>query len=156
MKRPLPMLLAALLLVLAAPVARAIDADEMFADPAKEARARDIGRQLRCLVCQNQSIFDSNADLARDLRMVVRERIDAGDDDEAIITFISRRFGDFVLLNPPVKRITYVLWGAPVAFLMLAGLLGGAYLHRRRPVGEEPLSAADRAAARRLLEVGEP
>jgi len=148
--------LTALLLVLTPPaVGWAIDADEMFADPAKEARAREIGKQLRCLVCQNQSIFDSNADLARDLRMVVRERIDVGDDDSAIIAFVSQRYGDFVLLNPPVKTTTYVLWAAPLIFLLGALGLGTVYLRRRRPVTDDALSEADRAAARRLLEGGD-
>jgi cytochrome c-type biogenesis protein CcmH len=155
--RQLMILLAATLLALTPPAAvRAIDPDEMFADPAMEERAREVGKQLRCLVCQNQSIFDSNAGLAHDLRMVVRERIEAGDDDAAILSFVSDRFGDYVLLNPPVKQTTYLLWAAPVALLLAAFLLGAGYLHRRRPVADAPLSEAEQAAARRLLEGGEP
>lgn len=156
MKR-ITILLAVLILVLvpAAPV-NAIGPDEMFADPAKEARAREVGKQLRCLVCQNQSIFDSNAGLARDLRMVVRERIEAGDDDEQIVTFVAERFGDYVLLKPPVKQTTFVLWAAPVVFLLAALGLGTAYLRRRRrPIVDEALDEADLAEAKRLLKGGD-
>lgn len=149
-------LIAALFLSLASPApVHAIDPDEMFADPAKEARARDVGKQLRCLVCQNQSIFDSNAGLARDLRMVVRERIDAGDDDGQIVTYVAERFGDYVLLNPPVKESTYVLWIAPAVFLLCALGLGAIYLHRRQPITDEALSEAELADAKRLLRGGD-
>jgi len=150
MRHSSPFLIVLLLALAPAPVV-ALDAAEMFADPAKEARTREIGQQLRCLVCQNQSIFDSNAGLARDLRMVVRERIEAGDDDTAILEFIAGRYGDYVLLKPPVKRETYALWAAPAAFLLASLGLGAAYLRRRRPVADS-LSEADRAEARRLLQ----
>src|SRR5690606_38216184 len=103
-------LLAALLLglCLLAPAAQgATSPDEILADPALEERARDLSRQLRCLVCQNQSIDDSDAELARDLRQIVRERLVAGDSDEEIIAFLTARYGDFVLLKPPVKPATW-------------------------------------------------
>ena len=147
---------AALLLTLAlfASPALAIDGDEMFADPAKEDRALAIGKQLRCLVCQNQSIFDSNAGLARDLRMVVRERIEAGDSNRQALDFIVTRYGDYVLLRPPVKPSTYILWSAPLA-LLAAALLGLAISsrRRRRPAA---LDASERARARHLLEEPSP
>ena len=113
----------ALLLVLAALPARpAVAPDEILADPALEARARGITKQLRCLVCQNQSIDDSNAPLARDLRLLVRERLKAGDNDNAALAFVVARYGDFVLLRPPVKATTWLLWFGP-ALLLIAGAL---------------------------------
>ncbi|MCC2113994.1 MAG: cytochrome c-type biogenesis protein CcmH [Hyphomicrobiales bacterium] len=155
--RALSVFVAVLLFVFAMPPvpAIAIDADEILADPVQEARARDIGKGLRCLVCRNQSIFDSNASLARDLRVLVRERVQAGDDDDAVKAYVVDRYGDFVLLNPPVKPLTYVLWLAPALLVLGAFFLGHRYLRgravaaRQRP---EPLSPEDRAAARRLLE----
>ncbi|MDJ0992856.1 MAG: cytochrome c-type biogenesis protein CcmH [Dinoroseobacter sp.] len=128
-------------LILATP-ASAIVPGEMFDDPIEEARAREIGRQLRCVVCQNQSIFDSNAGLAHDLRVVVRERMVAGDSDEEILAYVQHRFGDYVLLNPPVDTHTYVLWSAPIAFLFLGGLGAALYLRAQasRPEDEEALS----------------
>ena len=144
--------LIALLFSLGTP-ALALDSDEMFADPAQEARAREIGRQLRCLKCRNQSIFDSNAGLARDLRVVVRERMLAGDSDRDVLDYVHERYGDYVLLKPPVTAKTYVLWGTP--FVMLLAALGGAGLYlRQRPAsrGTAALSDEDRAEARRLLQ----
>ncbi len=138
------------ILVCTATPSVAIDPGEMFADPTQEARARDIGKQLRCLVCQNQSIFDSNADLAQDLRMVVRERMAAGDDDEAVMDYIVARYGDFVLLRPPVSANTLVLWGAPVVLLAIAFI--AAWRRSRRASPAVMLSEADRAEAKRLLE----
>ncbi|MDU8929966.1 cytochrome c-type biogenesis protein [Alisedimentitalea sp. MJ-SS2] len=130
----------------------AIGADEMFADPAEEARAREIGRQLRCLVCQNQSIFDSNAALAKDLRVVVRERMEAGDEDGAVLDYIASKYGDYVLLNPRVRGATIVLWAAPLGLLVFA--IGTVMLyHRRRLATRSPekLTEAEREEARRLL-----
>lgn len=129
-----------LTLLLATPAA-AIVPGEMFEDPAQEARAREIGRQLRCVVCQNQSIFDSNAGLAHDLRVVVRERMVAGDSNEDILAYVQNRFGDYVLLNPPMDTHTYVLWSAPVVFLLFGGLGAALYLRSqsRRPEDEEAL-----------------
>lgn len=138
-----------------APHATALDADEMFADPAKEARAREIGRSLRCVVCQNQSIFDSNADLAKDLRNLVRERIDAGDSDEQAIAHIAERYGDFVLLEPRMKAGTVVLWAAPLLFIGLGLVMVLSYHRGRRSAPAAKLDPEQRAEARRLLS-GDP
>lgn len=139
-----------MILILFAPPALALDADEMFADPALEERARSIGRELRCLKCRNQSIFDSNAGIAKDLRVVVRERITAGDSDREILAFVQDRFGDYVLLKPPVAAHTYALWLAPLALFLIGGLAFSAYMRkpRRAPA---TLSDEDRAAAKALL-----
>lgn len=135
---------------LALPAAVALDPGEMFDDPQKEERARTIGRTLRCLVCQNQSIFDSNAGLAKDLRVLVRERIDAGDTDEEVVDYVAARYGDYVRLKPPVAAHTYVLWIAPGAILIIgAGLVMG-YFRGRKPSPQ--LTVADRESARRILE----
>ena len=142
----------ALALALAAP-AWAVQPGEELADPALEARARNLGREIRCLVCQNQSIDDSEADLARDLRLILRERIAAGDTDAEVKDFLVARYGDFVLLDPPVKPTTWLLWFGPAAILLIA--LGGAWLYlRRRPALAEaaPLDPAERAALDRLME----
>jgi cytochrome c-type biogenesis protein CcmH len=122
-----------------APAAYAVQPDEIMADPAKEARARDLSRELRCMVCQNQSIDDSDAPLARDLRLLVRERIAGGDSDRQVIDFLVARYGEFVLLKPRFSPHTLLLWLLPP--LALAG--GGLalwYYSRRRPA---PGSAAD-------------
>ena len=111
-------ILLALLLALASNPALAIVAGESLDDTALEARARDIGKTLRCLVCQNQSIDDSNAGLAKDLRRLVRERLVAGDSDQAVIAYIVERYGDYVLLKPPFKPITYALWLGPGLMLL--------------------------------------
>ena len=120
-------------LICAAPASYAVQPDEMLADPVLEARARALSRELRCMVCQNQSIDDSDAPLARDLRVLVRERLAAGDTDAQVIDFLVARYGPFVLLKPPLNRHTVLLWaGAPLA------LIGGAlvvvvWARRRRP-----------------------
>ncbi len=110
-----------LLMLMGAP-ALALEPGEMFTDTALEERARYIGRQLRCVKCRNQSIFDSHAGIARDLRVVVRERITAGDSDGEILDYVSARYGDYVLLKPPVAAHTYALWLAPFALLLAGGL----------------------------------
>jgi cytochrome c-type biogenesis protein CcmH len=140
-----------LALALAAP-ALAVQPGEELADPALEARARALGREIRCLVCQNQSIDESEADLARDLRLIVRERIAAGDSDAEVKGFLVARYGDFVLLDPPVKPATWLLWFGPAAILLIA-LLGAFVYLRRRPMLAEapPLDAAERARLDRLL-----
>lgn len=144
-----------LILCLGGTAAFALDADEMFADPEREARARDIGRQLRCVVCKNQSIFDSNAGIAQDLRNVVRERMDVGESDEAILEYIAARYGDFVLLKPRINGQTLVLWGAPFAFLLLGGGFLVAYHRKGRARTRSPeLSDADREEAQKLLGLG--
>jgi len=120
------------------------DPAEMLPNPAQEARAENVGRQLRCLVCQNESIEDSNADLARDLRRMVRARIAAGDADNQAIEWVVARYGDFVRLRPPMNATTALLWASPV-LAVLAGL-GFAVMSRRRvPVPPDPLTEAERS-----------
>ncbi len=104
--------------------------DEMLKDPNLETRARDISKDLRCLVCQNQSIDDSDAALARDLRVIVRERLTAGDSDTQVIDFVRARYGNYVLLKPPFEADTYLLWLSP--FLLLAIALTTAYFFMRQ------------------------
>ncbi|MDY6961734.1 MAG: cytochrome c-type biogenesis protein [Pseudorhizobium pelagicum] len=103
--------------------ALAVNPDEILADPVLEERARDLSAQLRCMVCQNQSIDDSNAELARDLRVLVRERLVDGDSDEEVIDYVVSRYGEFVLLKPRLSVRTVLLWGAPVVLLLLGGLV---------------------------------
>ena len=117
--------------LLAGMAAQAVEPNEMLKDPALEARAQTIGGELRCLVCQNQSIEDSGAPLAHDLRVLVRDRLKAGDSDEQVVAFIVARYGDFVLLDPPFKPATWALWLAPPAVLLL-GVAGLAVWFRRR------------------------
>jgi len=146
MKR-LALALIAPLLIATAPLPPAPAEDRPLADPALEARARAISKELRCLVCQNQSIDDSDAPLARDLRVLVRERLKAGDSDRQVMDYLVARYGEFVLLRPRLGWHTAVLWGAPVLFL----LVGGAYLavaaRRRRlsPVQPAPLTEEEKA-----------
>jgi cytochrome c-type biogenesis protein CcmH len=153
--RFLPGLAAALFLSLSAP-AFAVQPDEVLKDPAMEARAREISKELRCLVCQNQSIDDSNAPLARDLRVLVRERLVAGDDDTSVLSYITARYGDYVLLRPPFKASTYVLWIGPVIILLLGALGAALFLRgRNRPVTagdtEAPLTPEERKRLDKLL-----
>jgi len=145
--------LAMLLCLAAAGAQAATSPDEVLADPILEQRARALGKELRCLVCQNQSIDDSDAALARDLRLLVRERLVAGDSDAEIIAFLTARYGDFVLLKPPVKPATWGLWFGPLALLLIAG--GGLVVYlRRRPTRETasaPLSPEERARLDALM-----
>lgn len=143
---------ALLILILFAPVALAVEPSERLSDPALEARARAISQELRCLVCQNENIDESSAPLAHDLRVLLRQRIAAGDTDAQAIQYITDRYGDFVLLRPPVEPATYVLWFGPIAVLLLAA--GGAliYLRRRKAMAPvAPLSAAEQNRIERLL-----
>lgn len=117
----------------------AVNPDEVLADPALEARARALSAQLRCMVCQNQSIDDSNAELAKDLRLLVRERLENGDSDEAVIDYVVSRYGEFVLLNPRFETKTLILWGAPL-LLFLAGA-SVMLISARRRTGKEVGSA---------------
>lgn len=143
--------LALALVLLAGPLA-ALGPDEILADPALEARARALSRELRCLVCQSESIDDSNADLARDLRLLVRRRLLAGDSDAAVLAYIHERYGDFVLMRPPVTDRTALLWFGP--FGLLAGVGGLLLIRARRktkaPVAPAPLTPAEREQLRQL------
>ncbi len=112
-----------LMLVFTAAPALAVNPDEILADPALEARARNLSAQLRCMVCQNQSIDDSNAELARDLRVLVRERLVAGETDEEVVDYVVSRYGEFVLLKPRLSLRTVALWSAPVLLLLVGGLV---------------------------------
>lgn len=143
-----------LLLFLAIP-AHAVRPDEMLKDPVLEARAREIGQELRCLVCRNQSIDDSDADLAHDLRVLVRQRLTAGDTDQQVTDYIVSRYGDFVLLKPPFKLDTWVLWLGP-GLVLLAGLWGlGRYMRRQAGMsGPPPLSADEERRLAKILKDG--
>ena len=145
------LLLAVALLLMAAP-AFAVNPDEVLADPALEARARALSAELRCMVCQNQSIDDSNADLAKDLRLLVRERIADGDSDEAVLTYIVSRYGEFVLLKPRVSMKTVLLWGAPVLLVLAGGVSVGVLARTRAgtPPGSK-LTADEQAKLSELL-----
>lgn len=153
--RTLSALAAAVILALTVAVSGAVEPGEALPDPALEARARAISKDLRCLVCQNQSIDDSDAELAHDLRKLVRERLRAGDTDARVIDYVVSRYGDFVLLRPPLKASTYLLWfGTPLALLMAVVAIVAYYRNRQRRVGEvaAPLSAADEERLARVLE----
>jgi cytochrome c-type biogenesis protein CcmH len=130
---------ACFLAVLGLSPARAVLPDEVMSDPAREARARDLSRELRCMVCQNQSIDDSEAPLARDLRLLVRERIAAGDSDAQVIDFLVARYGEFVLLKPRFEKQTLPLWLVPPLLLIGGGLALFLYARRR---GNGPREAA--------------
>lgn len=135
LRRLRPLMLAAALTVTAAP-AWAVNPDEMLTDPALEARAREVSKELRCVVCQNENIDESNAELARDLRLLVRDRLVKGDSNEATIQYVVDRYGDYVLLKPPFKATTYVLWFGPAIFLLIA--IGAAWRFYRRPATVSP------------------
>lgn len=153
--RRLIAMLAALLLVVSAADGRAVQPAEVLGDPALEARAREIGKELRCLVCQNQSIDDSDADLARDLRVLVRERLQAGDSDRQVVHYVVSRYGDFVLLRPPLKGSTYALWLGPPLILLMAVLAIVLYYRNRQLRGggaAAALSGADEERLARVLE----
>ncbi|MDI7861246.1 cytochrome c-type biogenesis protein CcmH [Rhizobiaceae bacterium n13] len=145
------LMLACMLLFSALP-ALAVNPDEVLADPALEARARALSTQLRCMVCQNQSIDDSNAELARDLRILVRERITRGDSDEDVIAYVVSRYGEFVLLKPRWSARTYLLWGAPAALLATGALAIFLNTRRRRARPETAkLTAEEQERLERIL-----
>jgi cytochrome c-type biogenesis protein CcmH len=155
--RPLAAIVA-LCLLLAAPVL-AVQPDEILKDPALEARARALSQELRCMVCQNQSIDDSDAPLARDLRVLVRERLSAGDSDRQVIDFLVARYGEFVLLKPRLNAHTLLLWLAPFAALIGGGIGLIAFLRRRaraEPAAAPALSAADERRVAELMEQRKP
>ncbi len=140
------------LAVLAASPARAVQPDEILPDAAQESRARALSAHLRCLVCQNQSIDDSNAPLARDLRLLVRERIKAGDDDKAVMDYIVARYGEFVLLNPRLRGETLILWLTPLLALAAGILLARSAAGRRERPQDTTLSAEEQAKLDALLQ----
>jgi cytochrome c-type biogenesis protein CcmH len=144
--------LAVLLALAVAAPACAIEPQEQLTDLALEARARTLGQELRCLVCQNESIDDSNADLARDLRTIVRERLTAGDSDQQVLGFVTARYGDYVLLRPPIRAGTLVLWFGPVV-LLVAIIIAMMLLRRHRAKAEPaPLSSEEDRRLARLLD----
>jgi cytochrome c-type biogenesis protein CcmH len=128
----------------------AVQPDEILSDPALEARARHISRDIRCPVCQGETIDDSNAPIARDLRLIIRERLVAGDSDEAVVDYIVERFGEGVLFNPPAHGVNLVLWLAGPA-LLLAGVGVALVAGRRRQVQDVSLSPEEEARLRDIL-----
>ena len=140
-----------LVLISLAPMACAKDAQSVE-DPQIAARMQALTQQLRCLVCQNETLADSHADLAEDLRKEIREQMKAGKTDQEIIVFLTQRYGDFVLYNPPVKATTYLLWFGPFVLLVAGTLLLYRYLKRRRElIQDQPLTPAERKQAEELL-----
>lgn len=147
------LLLALLLFIAPIGQAFAVNPDEVLADPALEARARAISAELRCMVCQNQSIDDSNAELAKDLRVLVRERLANGDSDEAVIDYVVSRYGEFVLLKPRFETKTLILWGMPAALLLVGAIT--LVLAARRRAGQArgtPLSDEEKEKLKKLLQ----
>ncbi|VTZ50819.1 Cytochrome c-type biogenesis protein CcmH [Methylocella tundrae] len=134
--------------------ARAVEPDEILPDAKLEARARSLSTQLRCMVCQNESIDDSGAPLAKDLRLLVRERLKAGDSDDQIRAYLVRRYGDFILLKPPFKVETALLWGGPFAILLVGGAAIFLNARRRRaaPPAAQPLSDSEGQRLKSLLD----
>lgn len=143
----------ALALALIAGPAFAVQPDEMLSDPALEARAREISKGLRCLVCRNESIDESNASLARDLRILLRERLSAGDSDTEAVDYIVARYGEYVLLNPTTGGANWLLWAAGPLMLLLGGGLAWGYLRSRAPAAPESrLTADEEERLRQILE----
>jgi len=151
-------LIAGCIVFLVTAPAFAVQPDEVLKDPRLEARARQISTGLRCLVCQNQSIDDSDAPLARDLRLLVRERLQVGDSDDQVIDFVVSRYGEFVLLKPRLRSHTWLLWFAtPVLFLLAMLLIFLSYRRRSRvprTKAEAPLTRAEEAKLNKLLDRG--
>jgi cytochrome c-type biogenesis protein CcmH len=142
-----------ILALLATPLA-AVQPDEVLDDPVLEQRARTISEDLRCMVCQNESIDESNAPLARDMRLLVRERLVAGDTDDEVRAFIVERYGEFALFNPPVTGANWILWGAGPGMLLIGGLIAGLYLRgraRAKPAADQELSSEEEARLKALL-----
>jgi cytochrome c-type biogenesis protein CcmH len=142
------------LILLTVPAAQAVQPDEILPNAALEQRARNISGGLRCLVCQNQSIDDSDAPLARDLRILVRERIVAGDDDKAVVDFVVARYGDFVLLRPPLNAHTLLLWGAPFAILLFALLFLWRRVRQKTAEASVPSALSPEEQARLTALIG--
>jgi len=140
-------------LVLIATPVLAVQPNEVLSDPVLEARARTLSKNLRCLVCRNENIDDSNADLARDLRLLVRERLVAGDSDAAAISYIVDRYGEYVLLNPTSKGANMLLWVAGPLMLILGGAIAGTYVRRRRGQAEAGSVELSQDEEKRLAEI---
>jgi len=152
MKRPAVLLLLLLLSCMAFALATGA-AQTAADDPAMEARLRNLSQELRCLVCQNETLADSRADLADDLRREIREQMKAGKSDQEIIGFLTQRYGDFVLYRPRVRPVTYLLWFGPFVLLVSGMLVLYRYVKQRRDsISEKPLTAAERRRAEDLLE----
>ncbi|MBZ9815001.1 cytochrome c-type biogenesis protein [Mesorhizobium sp. CA7] len=143
--------LALLLALFFAGAAQAVKPDEVLQDPALEVRARALSEGLRCMVCQNQSIDESDADLARDLRILVRQRLVAGDTDQQVMDYIVSRYGEFVLLKPRFSLRNALLWGTPVFLLLAGGLFIVLSARSRRTVPDSTLSAEEQAALDKML-----
>ncbi len=140
----------ALLAALVVPnVTDAVTPEEILKDPALETRARNLSRELRCMVCQNQSIDDSDAPLAKDLRLLVRERLTNGESDKQVLDFLVKRYGEFVLLKPPLELHTLLLWGVSPAVLLI-GIISLVIMSRRRKTAVPPPPALSEAEKRRL------
>jgi cytochrome c-type biogenesis protein CcmH len=152
------LLIVALLTLLVVPTAIAVEPDEIISDPALEARARALSKELRCMVCQNQSIDDSDAPLAHDLRVLVRERLQAGESDQQVIDFLVARYGEFVLLRPRFSWHTALLWFGPATILII-GAYGVVVLARRyrtnRAAEQETLTAAEADRLSDILRSGQ-
>ena len=152
------MLAAVMLAALYATPLYAVQPDEILPDAKLEERARNLSRELRCMVCQNQSIDDSDAPLARDLRLLVRERLKEGDSDKQVMDYLTTRYGDFVLLNPPMNAKTFLLWVLPAGLLVLGGIVLVFAMRRRANVPAasavpvSPLSAEEERKIARLLD----
>jgi len=141
-----------MLFVALSPVAWAVEPNEMLSDPAQEARARALSQDLRCMVCQNESIDDSGAPLAHDIRVLVRERIEAGDTDKQVIDYLVARYGEFVLLKPPLSWHTAALWGLPPGILLVGIAVMIVMARRRRSIPAAlTLTAAEEARVEELL-----
>jgi cytochrome c-type biogenesis protein CcmH len=139
-----------LLIVLATPV-WAVQPDEILSNPVLEARARDISQGLRCLVCRNESIDDSNAGLARDLRLLLRERLVKGDSDAQAVDFIVQRYGEYVLLKPRMNGVNLMLWASGPIMFIVALFIGIVFIRRRKSIAEPELSASEQARLAKIL-----
>jgi len=155
--KPLLLALAFLLSVFALPV-MAVEPAEMLDDAVLEGRARDLSSEIRCVVCQNESIDSSNAEIAKELRLLVRERLVAGDSDQQVLDYLVARYGDFVLLRPPMKPVTYLLWFGPIIIMLLGVGVVIVFFRGQRAAAAPPppdLSVEEAARLKRLLEEGE-
>lgn len=135
--------------------AHAVNPDEVLSDPVLEERARNLSLNLRCLVCQNQSIDDSDAGLAKDLRILLRQRLSSGDTDEEVIDYIVGRYGDFVLLEPKLNAQTIVLWALPIMMLLGGGVMAFLSFKRRPLPSNNDLSESEKKALTKLLDEGD-